>query len=192
MARNTGTLLVIVTGAPATGKTTLGRRIADSVGLPFINKDGIKERLFDVLGWKGRAWSKRLGMASTEVLYHFVEVQLRARRPCLVESNFDPEFAEPRFIALKQEYPFEVFQIVCQTDAAALTHRFRRRAATGERHPGHVDHVLLEEFDADARQTKHGVLDIGGPAIHVDTTEFEAIDLERIVQAIKSVLDGSC
>jgi 2-phosphoglycerate kinase len=51
-------LLVIITGPPAAGKTTLGRQLAGALSLPFIHKDGIKEILFDVLGWRDRAWSR--------------------------------------------------------------------------------------------------------------------------------------
>ena len=70
-------LLIIVNGPPGSGKTTLGTRIAETFDLPFINKDGIKELLFDTLGWSDREWSKRLGAATYTILYHIIEAELR-------------------------------------------------------------------------------------------------------------------
>ena len=46
----TKSLLIIINGAPCTGKTTLGRKLAKQLCLPFLSKDGIKEVLFDTLG----------------------------------------------------------------------------------------------------------------------------------------------
>ncbi|MFZ4462043.1 MAG: AAA family ATPase [Patescibacteria group bacterium] len=42
-------LLIIITGLPCTGKTTLGRKLAEELRLPFVSKDDFKELLFDDL-----------------------------------------------------------------------------------------------------------------------------------------------
>ena len=42
---------MIITGAPARGKTTIGRQVAMALGLPYFSKDFFKEALFDSLGW---------------------------------------------------------------------------------------------------------------------------------------------
>ena len=89
--------LIIVAGPPCTGKSTLALRLAIDLSLPLIAKDHIKEILFDSLGWKDRAWSRQLGQLTYELLYHFVEVELRAGCSCIVESNFAPESATRRF-----------------------------------------------------------------------------------------------
>lgn len=47
--------VILVNGLPATGKTTLARRIATDLRLPLLAKDAIKETLFDTLGWSDRA-----------------------------------------------------------------------------------------------------------------------------------------
>ena len=181
------TCLIIITGAPGTGKTTLGRRIAGAFALPFVHKDGIKETLFDSLGWKDRAWSNELGAAAMEILFYLVEVQLRAGRSVVVEGNFYPEFHTPRFAALQERYSFTHFQILCTTDAQALAERYQRRATSGERHPGHLDQELIRELDPFRVQDRHGLLGIGGRALEVDTSDFTMIEYEGLFQAIASM-----
>jgi predicted kinase len=177
-------LLIIITGAPGTGKTSLGNRLAAAFGMPFVHKDGIKETLFDSLGWKDRAWSRKLGTAAMDLLFYFVEIQLGAGRSFIVESNFYPEFDTLRFAALQKRYSFVPFQILCRTDARVLGQRYQRRATSGERHPGHVDQVLVEELDPVAIQRRHSALEIGGRVLPVDTTDFKVLDYGSLVQAV--------
>jgi nucleoside-triphosphatase THEP1 len=51
-------LLLVVTGRPATGNTTLVHKLATDLRLPLIHKDGLNEPLFDVLGAPDRAASR--------------------------------------------------------------------------------------------------------------------------------------
>ncbi len=43
--------IVIVSGAPGAGKTTLAPPLAAALGLPLFAKDTIKETLYDLLGY---------------------------------------------------------------------------------------------------------------------------------------------
>ena len=102
------TPLLIVGGPPASGKTTLARRLAADLRLPLLSRDDCKERLFDTLGtgWPtataapnhdatDRAWSRRLGGASYELLWGALETQLAAGVATIVESNFRGARAAP-------------------------------------------------------------------------------------------------
>ena len=140
-------LVLIVSGPPCTGKTTLAHRLAASFALPLMTKDTIKETLFEVLGADcgqsapDRAWSRRLGGASMELLYVYVESQLAAGKSCAVEGNFVPSFGTPAFRRIAERYAFLPIQVNLVADPAVLRARFRRRALSGERHPGHQDHL---------------------------------------------------
>ena len=92
--------LIIVSGPPGSGKTTLATRLAADLRLPLLTKDRIKEILFDTLGWSDRAWSQRLGTATMELLYADLEAQLAAGCPSVIESNFRVEWAGPRFASV--------------------------------------------------------------------------------------------
>jgi ribose 5-phosphate isomerase A len=178
-------LLVIVSGPPGAGKTTLARRIAKELGLPLLARDDIKELLFDTLGWSDRQWSKKLGLASWKVLYHVLEELLKANQSLVVESNFRKELASEELSTLQGRYPLEVVQVVCKTDSDTLLERFKQRAESGERHPGHVDHLNYDEFEAILCRGGWDALEIDGRVVIVDTTDFEAVDYGQIINDIR-------
>ena len=45
---------ILVTGIPASGKSTMARFLAEAFGLPVISKDRIKECLYDTMGFRSR------------------------------------------------------------------------------------------------------------------------------------------
>lgn len=178
-------LLVIVTGPPGAGKTILARRIAQELGFPYIGKDDIKETLFDTLGWRDREWSQKLGAASFELLFLFVEIELRAGRSLVTETAFWPEYHTARFRELKERYRFKVAQIYCTALAAILFERFQKRAESGERHPGHADHLATcDQFQKFLNVRRYGVLEIDGALLEVDTSHFEQIDYPGLLTAL--------
>ena len=71
---------LVITGPPASGKTTVGRQLAARLQIPFLGKDLFKETLFDSLGWQDRDWSRRLGGASMALLFRVAAALLNATR----------------------------------------------------------------------------------------------------------------
>jgi len=179
-------IVVIVSGLPCTGKTTIARRVAERFSLPLMGKDMYKELLFDTLGWKDRTWSKKLGRVSIELLFQFLEAQLAARRSCIVESNFKAEFDTARFLKLEKRYEFDPVQILCITSGDVLFERFKRRAESGARHPGHNDHLNYAEFREMLLRGRSQPLNIGGRLVEIDTTDF--IDYAAVFAEIAQAL----
>jgi hypothetical protein len=178
-------LVIIISGPPCTGKTTLGQRIAAEFHLPFIYKDGIKERLFDTLGWSDRAWSKKLGYPTYAILQYFIEIQLQGEVSFVVESNFPQDFGTEIFSKMQSRYDFEPFQIQCRSEGNVLLQRFIERGKSGKRHPGHVDTSTIDEFKEGLLRGKLDALDIGGTLYEIDTTDFRDIDYATLFETIR-------
>lgn len=183
--------LIIVTGLPGTGKTTLAQRLASDLGLPLIHKDGIKERLCDALGPGDLAWSRMLGIASYALLYYVTEAQLRAGRSLVVESNFDPQPAAWELRALQTRYPFRPIQVVLYADVEVILERYMGRADSGQRHPAHMDHLRLDDLRAKLPAARRQSLDIGGTVFEIDTTELRAVDYDRLLASVRSGMSRS-
>jgi predicted kinase len=137
--------VVLVSGAPGSGKTTLAVPLAAKLGFALLSKDRIKETLHDAFGAPAPdlAWSRRLGGAAMELLW-----ALAADAPAVVvEANFRPRHAYERSrISALSARPVEV-NCVCPPELAAR--RYAERAAAT--HPVHVVTSLtldqLAEYD---------------------------------------------
>src|SRR5713226_196744 len=86
-------LLVLVSGSPASGKTTLARRLASDLLIPLLSKDTIKEALGDHLEVNSVERSREVGRVSVEVLYALIREQLDLGVAVVVDHVFRPDFA---------------------------------------------------------------------------------------------------
>jgi predicted kinase len=150
-------VLVLVTGPPGAGKSTLARPVAKALGLPLIAKDVIKEALAVVLPPADVPESRRLGAATYEVMF-----ALALGAPSAVlESNFGRE-AVPRLVEICAR-PIEVF-CKCPSEEVMRRYESRRRGAP------HFDPQRAAEVRAFVRTENHP-LALGGPVLEVDTTQ---------------------
>lgn len=168
---------MIVTGPPASGKSTLASRLANDLELPSITKDGIKETLLDEAGAVGVEESKRLGRSAWAVLWHVLEAELAAARSVLIEGNFSAGHSDAHLARLAERFAFTTFQIHCFAPVQVLYERYEARIA--DRHPGHTDAERLPGL-REALEPDLYLLALPGPLIRLDTSSFDEIDYEGL------------
>ena len=177
--------LIITTGRPAAGKSTLAKWLSKELGIPFFSKDNVREVLFESLGSKDRKWAQTLGRTSVDIMFYLAEMQFEAGCSVILDNSFDPSLSASRFQALKAKYGIETIQIVCDSDQETLFNRFRERAIAGNRHQGHGDNDVLEDLRVYLGKEQSLVMDIGGTIIGVDTTDFSKVDYRAILNDVK-------
>ena len=180
--------LIIVSGFSCTGKTALARKIGKHFSLPAIGRDDIKESLYDSLEYSDREWSKKLGVASYRLLYLMTEKILGSGGSIVVESNFKVKPDTKKLKRLKNKYQCRLLQIHCHVEIPLALSRFKNRATSGERHPGHVDHLNYDEMEFNFKQGGYKILDICDRSLEVDTTDFDRVNYEAIFELVRGYL----
>lgn len=190
---------ILVTGIPAAGKSTLAGRLADALALPLLQKDAIKEILFDDLGFRSREEKVKLGVASMDIMYHMAGRLMALGQPFILENNFE-DVSRPGLLALLERYGYTALTVSLTGDYRRIYERFLRRNADPSRHRGHVvngcypETGVPEQVSAPSYEqfvegiTRRGMdrFTANGPRIVVDTTSFAGLDFDALAETVRA------
>ena len=192
---------ILVAGAPAAGKSTMAKAIAEKWSLPVISKDSIKEFLYDHIGFQSRAEKVNLGIASMAIMYYFAGQLMKAGQPFILENNFEYS-SECELKDLLAKYQYPALTITLTGDYKAIYQRFLERDVSPDRHRGHVvndcypekrEHspeeiraaaISYEDFVHSVAQRGFDAFSASGEWIKIDTTDFSKIDMEELFSQI--------
>lgn len=110
---------VVVSGPPASGKSTLAPALAATLDLPLLAKDVVKDALVDALGAPDLARSRELGRAAVSVLLALARTTGRA----VLESVWH-DYARAQLAAL----PGPTVEVFCHCDPDLLRKRYAARS----------------------------------------------------------------
>ena len=173
--------IVLVSGPPASGKTSIARPLAEVLGFALLTKDDIKESLFTSLNGPpdDQAVSRTLSSAATHLLWvlapHCPQVVL--------EANFRTRSPREREqVGLLLQRPgTRLVEIHCRIPLEEAARRFAQRARD-ERH--HFAHALKEiSLDQLAEYAEPFAL---SPVVAIDTTQ--PVDIATLVNQTRELL----
>jgi len=171
-------LFLVVSGPPASGKSTLASSLAEILQMPLIAKDTIKDALFTTLPVADVEASRQLGRAFVAAM-----LAIAAASPvgAVLESNFYRSMATDSL----RQLPGVLIEVFCRCDRMVSHDRYRARAGTG--HAGHFDTVRAAEelWNDEVAEPVAG----GWPVLEVDTNQ--AVDLPALVALIKQMVGNS-
>jgi predicted kinase len=174
--------IVIVSGPPGSGKTTLARPLAERLGFALLTKDDIKETLYTSLrGEPGDLeFSRRIGSAAMDLLW-----ALSLHCPQVVlEANFRTKTVHEREqLALLLGRGIRIAEVYCRIPREDASRRFAERARQSRHHPAHA----LAEMSPERMMVYEEPFALT-PVIEVDTRT--RVDVDSLAAQVSAILAG--
>lgn len=168
---------MVVSGPPASGKSTLAPLLARKLSLPIVAKDTIKDALMAYLPVPDVEASRQLGRAAVAAM---LAVAAQSPVGAVIESNFYRSVAVESLAGL----PGRVIEVFCRCDRAVARERYRSRA--GSRHAGHFDTARTDgELWNDEISKPVGD---AWPVLEVDTNS--PVDAEALLVLIRRAVEN--
>jgi hypothetical protein len=176
---------IVVSGMPASGKTTIGRAIAAGLGWKFLDKDDFLEALFDQAGCRSREERQLLSRRADAAF----ETAARRLERAVLTSFWRPPGARSES-GTPTEWLLDpacrVLEVVCSCSPDRAAKRFLGRS----RHAGHHDGVWTEDALIAQGERASSRLPLGlGPHLAVRTDgsvelEEEVLEVARAWAAV--------
>ena len=179
-------LIIILAGIPASGKTTYGQHLVEKMRLPFISKDAIKEKLYDVLKYDS-AETQLYGRASYSVFYHIADCLMKTGTSFILESNFTAPMSIDVLQQMVDEYGYRAITVLFDADVAILRKRYEDREFTEARHPGLrlSKEMMSLHYTIDVEAYRSFCV---GEKIVVDTTDLDKINYDEVDKKLEGYI----
>ncbi|MFJ7906947.1 AAA family ATPase [Kitasatospora sp. NPDC096204] len=167
--------LLVVSGPPGAGKTTLAHALADALGRPAVCRDEIKERMAAAR----EAPVEELDRRTLAEFFRTLGGHLRAGTDVVAEAAYQDRLWRPGLAPLTELAELRVVR--CVVDPESARERIARRAAEAPGRAVHADGELLGRIARGERPIESWVpIALDAPCLAVDTTRGWAPPLERI------------
>ena len=173
---------ILVNGVPASGKSSVARKISAARGWPLLTLDTIKEAFFDHLGTGDRAYNRTFGQASYQAMFDLVR-DFPAGTTVVMDAWFGFQPIEVLNGHIARAGIDRVVEVWCHAPPAVIGERYVARLA--KRSAGHLGADYIPELiELAGRAQPLGKW----PLLGVDTTQ--ALDLGEMTARIRDGLAG--
>lgn len=125
--------LIIFTGLPASGKSSIATIIAQDLSIPYYSKDDYKISLYEKYGFKSHDEKRKLGLLSEEMLMEQIRNSITLNCDIIIDNNFKDFEEIKKMKTLNKKCKIVCINLVANPNL--LAKRYNQRIESGNRHP---------------------------------------------------------
>jgi adenylate kinase family enzyme len=171
-------LLIVITGKPASGKTTLAHIISKEIKCPVISRDELKEGHINTTGIPHNQSNASVNLYINETFFQTIDILISKRISIIIEAAFQHKLWQPKLLEFINKADVRI--LICETNTELTKTRFNERLSNNtDRKKFHGDEQgerLIEIYES---------VNIEAPILYVDTTDNYNPSIKKIISFIK-------
>ena len=175
-------LLIVITGRPASGKTTLAHIISKEIKCPVISRDELKEGYINTTGIPHNQSNTAVDLYIYEAFFQTIDLLISKRISIIIEAAFQHKLWQPKLLEFIHKADIRI--IICKTNTELTKIRFNERLSNNpDRRTFHGDEQGEKLIDI------YEPVNIEASTLYVDTTDDYNPGIEKIINFIKEKKD---
>jgi broad-specificity NMP kinase len=176
--------LLVVTGRPGSGKTTLSNKLGEEFYLPVISRDALKEGCVHTFGKKHDQLPDDTNKIVTDLFFETIGNLLNNNVSLIAEAAFQHKVWESRLTLLSQLADIKI--LVCETDPTIAKQRFIERGLNDtKREHFHGDKAVQDARDGkDLTIAEYDTPKLPYPTIRIDSTKDYKPSMDELKELV--------
>ena len=163
-------LLAVVTGRPASGKTTLAHILVKEIRCPLLSRDEFKEGYINTVKLNHDHLPNNITLNIYETFFEVIDLMISKRISTIIEAAFQHKLWEPKLSTYLNKADVRI--IICETSKELAKARFFKRTSDDKgREKFHGDKLLgISQNMGEQLIESYEAPQISVPTMYVNTT----------------------
>lgn len=171
--------LIVITGRPGTGKTTLAHTLSQTIHCPAFCRDEFKEGFVNAAQSSHSQLGDDLNWEIYETFFQAIELMLSKGITLIAEAAFQHKLWAPKLEPLSQRFQINI--VLCTVDSKVATERFLQRISRApSRERFHGDETVQQSPEGLQFLENYNPPNLSLPTLSVDTTDGYTPHIEEI------------
>ncbi|MEM9516380.1 MAG: AAA family ATPase [Actinomycetota bacterium] len=180
--------VVVISGVPGAGKTTLAWQLSRRLHVPFVSRDDIKTGLHVTHRSNDPNEARRFAEQAFDTFFETISVMVQNGVSLVAEAAFHANRAHTPIAELSDSC--QLIHVALITPDEIAIERYLERAQARPRHPSHNDKRFGEEMRNGTKSVDVYRLALPCPTLSVDGSDQWDPSIDEIVTFIQSTHTG--